>query len=335
MQIPTQVRYDGDIGDVRRGFEAWHCEKFKCKHLTGAPTRDMHGGVYDENYGPEHQQLMWEAWQAACAAAPAPPAGGVQFVGYPPIPEDRKLPPAGGEVERWVFEQNEAFVMPDGDWITHTDHIAHVTWLQADFKEKYQDHKRELDKAWSERDALKAEVERLKQVAIDRKDALTAMCAELVDAQSELTKARELLGTLASGRGISRLELDPCVAHQSAPAEPLVVKLSGPAEWLDEMRNQSAPAALIERGSTHGFEQSQNTCRHDDKSGVWWREGSVTRTGRECNACGHVDEDANQSASSAKGEEPFCLLCLDKKTVPGPNAGDFVRDCPDCCGEEG
>lgn len=40
-------------------------------------------------------------------------------------------------------------------------------------------------------------------------------------------------------------------------------------------------------------------------------------------------------APAEKREEPLCLLCLDEKTVPGPNAGDFVRDCPDCCGEEG
>ena len=33
--------------------------------------------------------------------------------------------------------------------------------------------------------------------------------------------------------------------------------------------------------------------------------------------------------------EPHCLLCLDKKTVPGNIPGGFVKDCPDCCGEEG
>jgi hypothetical protein len=33
--------------------------------------------------------------------------------------------------------------------------------------------------------------------------------------------------------------------------------------------------------------------------------------------------------------EPQCLLCLDKKTVLGNIPGGFVKDCPDCCGEEG
>lgn len=33
--------------------------------------------------------------------------------------------------------------------------------------------------------------------------------------------------------------------------------------------------------------------------------------------------------------EPNCLLCLDKKTVPSNLAEGYVMDCPDCCGEEG
>ena len=33
--------------------------------------------------------------------------------------------------------------------------------------------------------------------------------------------------------------------------------------------------------------------------------------------------------------EPNCLLCLDKKTVPSNLAEGYLMDCPDCCGEEG
>lgn len=58
-------------GGVREAFEAWHRSKFETKHSTGQPTRDMHNGVYAEKYGPENQQLMWEAWQAALAHQPA------------------------------------------------------------------------------------------------------------------------------------------------------------------------------------------------------------------------------------------------------------------------
>ncbi|MHC1665791.1 hypothetical protein ACODUI_11665 [Stenotrophomonas geniculata] len=59
------------LGDQpkRARFEAWHCEKFKTRWLTGAPTRDMHNGAYAEKYGPADQQARWELWQAAWESA--------------------------------------------------------------------------------------------------------------------------------------------------------------------------------------------------------------------------------------------------------------------------
>lgn len=65
-------------GDARAQFEAWHCEKFKTRWQTGAPTRDMHNGVYAEKYGPAEQQVRWEAWQAAWQAALAARQPGAQ-----------------------------------------------------------------------------------------------------------------------------------------------------------------------------------------------------------------------------------------------------------------
>lgn len=65
------------------------------------------------------------------------------------------------------------------------------------------------------------------------------------------------------------------------------------------------PTNLIERGSSHGFDQSPNACRHDRKEGVWWREGAAVRTGRECVKCGLVDEDPvlAQPADGLKSDE--------------------------------
>lgn len=62
----------------RERFEAWHREKFKTRWQTGAPTRDMHNGVYAENYGPAEQQERWELWQAISAAISAQPSPGGQ-----------------------------------------------------------------------------------------------------------------------------------------------------------------------------------------------------------------------------------------------------------------
>jgi len=53
----------------RARFEAWHCEKFKTRRQSGAPTRDIHNGVWADQYGPAEQQARWELWQAAWQAA--------------------------------------------------------------------------------------------------------------------------------------------------------------------------------------------------------------------------------------------------------------------------
>lgn len=45
--------------------------------------------------------------------------------------------------------------------------------------------------------------------------------------------------------------------------------------------------------------------------------------------------DAALKPAEGGGDEPNCLLCLDKKTVPSNLAEGYVMDCPDCCGEEG
>lgn len=50
--------------------------------------------------------------------------------------------------------------------------------------------------------------------------------------------------------------------------------------------------------------------------------------------CRRIDAACAKPAESG-ADEPQCLLCLDAKTVPGDIPGEFVKDCPDCCGEEG
>lgn len=70
------------------------------------------------------------------------------------------------------------------------------------------------------------EVERLEQIAIDRKNELTSMCTQVVDLQSELTKARELISSTRATLGLevwdqwaglneTRDALDAFLAHQS------------------------------------------------------------------------------------------------------------------------
>jgi len=51
------------IETMRDDFEGWHCSQYKTKHTTGAPTRDMHNGVRDQDYCSKKSQALWECWQ--------------------------------------------------------------------------------------------------------------------------------------------------------------------------------------------------------------------------------------------------------------------------------
>lgn len=98
----------------------------------------------------------------------------------------------------------------------------------------------------------------------------------------------------------------------SVPCELLERALSilalSPSTLYSELRALLAKPAE-ERGSSHGFEQSPNTCRHDERAGVWWREGSITRTGRECCACGSVEEDPLKPAARQRGNAVAAKVC--------------------------
>lgn len=100
------------LGDQteRARFEAWHREKFKTSWQTGAPTRDMHNGVYADNYGPAEEQVRWEAWQAALSAQPSPGGqGDVPSIDYEDLLDQAKdLIHCGCSVNgafEWLLEQ--------------------------------------------------------------------------------------------------------------------------------------------------------------------------------------------------------------------------------------
>ncbi|WP_414540882.1 hypothetical protein [Stenotrophomonas forensis] len=108
------------LGDQaeRARFEAWHCEKFKTRWQTGAPTRDMHNGVYADNYGPAEEQVRWEAWQAALSARPSPD-------GQDALPRFRC---AGYDCSDEGSEENTGGPImvsdPSGEWVRASDALA-------------------------------------------------------------------------------------------------------------------------------------------------------------------------------------------------------------------
>lgn len=86
-------------------------------------------------------------------------------------------------------------------------------------------------------------------------------------------------------------------------------------EWADD------EAAIRGVGSTIGLSTEEHTDRY---SMIWTQTSWIAWQAR-----------AALQPTESGASEPQCLLCLDAKTVPGNIPGGFVKDCPDCCGEEG
>lgn len=244
---------------------------------------------------------------------------------------DGEAAPDSGDlkVQRWHPQKTPigTIVKPhsEGDFVTLEDHRAHVTRLQAEVAALQQ----RLNVADQRVDELTADNARLQAQTADVTEEMIhwQRQAEQIGLlnkanESELTKARELLESIAA-----------TIPHIGAQEKDSARSIMRRIEM--NLARQSAPAAsLIERGSTHGFEQSPNTCRHDEKSGVWWREGHVARTGRECNACGHVDEDPIQSATAAKDGQSICRKCWAcRKPVTLIQWNEHDGHCPHCAAE--
>ena len=72
----------------------------------------------------------------------------------------------------------------------------------------------------------------------------------------------------------------------------------------------------------------------DVMSGIW--DTSYDHEAGDVLAALDLMERIDAALKPAEGRnEPNCLRCLDKKTVPSNLAEGYVMDCPGCCGEEG
>lgn len=155
------------------------------------------------------------------AAAPVPPAGGdVEVLAH--VQGDHTL--------QWLSDSWRS--IPKG---TELVDRAHVTWLQANCEALAIMHRQAQVKWCTERDALKAEVERKTHVYQVERAKLTEKRAKNDALQSQLTEARELLAELTyraadvvecvhgielPGAGVMRVRKLRAVLedHQSAPA---------------------------------------------------------------------------------------------------------------------
>jgi hypothetical protein len=104
------------------------------KFVPVEPTQPMLDGMTTER---KKGNGVLQMWFEALAAAPSLPVGDVQFVGYPPVPEDRKIPHAGGE-EEVIKVQYRVNAGPQTGW---------SFWAEGngdEFRNSYQVEVREL-----------------------------------------------------------------------------------------------------------------------------------------------------------------------------------------------
>jgi hypothetical protein len=111
----------------------WHSDLDACQKVMW-----LRGG-FDPAYCMDAQDCLKE--MEGVLSAHVPPAGGVQFVGYPPVPEDRRLPPASPapKVHRYRVvkmlseDGNKIDYKPHVPWVVMAEvHDAHFTRLQAE-----------------------------------------------------------------------------------------------------------------------------------------------------------------------------------------------------------
>ncbi|QDC04738.1 DUF3450 domain-containing protein [Pseudomonas sp. SWI7] len=260
------------------------------RRVTGSPAQQFHPDPIAWMVGTAFWWTKVEAERDAVETGLpivglGPMAGAVlaeQHQGEPVTLPARKDPTQGWAVPGGVAKA-------DG-WNACLDEIAKLGPLYThpglDAWQKGRDGMRsERDAAIEERDTLRRERRKMDQ-------ALSACANERDALRTQVDKLEAMLRKVA---GYNWANVDP---EERARTR---------AELRDMLSASAEPSE--ERGSSHGFEQSPNTCRHDERSGVWWKEGNVTRTGQECHACGNVQEDPVASAEPSAPNE--CAICRD------------------------
>jgi len=261
------------------------------------------------------------------SAAPVPPAG--ENVEFDRLAHDHVLAICRGAAARCTEQHTymQGAKTDPKNWFPHK-------WVIGAIRDLIGINRATCSNLRGERDALHQRLNKADQ--------------RIDDLQSELTKAQELLNKLLDedeGIPAAQEASSGFVWHALHRAQNLIRAF---------LTRQSAPAAKLE--PVHGDVLPPVGSKvHVELGSSGWHEQTVTgyyawpSHGLDKNL--HrvfvrvVDDQGTQNARlladvrlvapAEENEHPLCLLCLDKKTVPGPKPGDFVRDCPDCCGEEG
>lgn len=149
--------------EMREGFEAWHCEQYKTHGMTGAPTRDFHGGVYAEKYGPKKQQALWECWQET----------GGDVVKVEALKDEIERIEAGEQPVAWMYKENV--------WATGLGSYVWREKIELEAPDAESEIK-DLVPLFTRSDA--GEIERLNTVVEQQKNLIASLRAELRDSYS-------------------------------------------------------------------------------------------------------------------------------------------------------
>ncbi len=291
------------------------------------PTEDMLRAIRD--HADTHPEI---AFQAMLAATPAPPAGG------------------DVEVQRWHPQKTPigTIMRPhvEGDFVTLEDHCAHVTRLQAEVEqqlklkmilaERVTNAEDNCSVYRAERDALKAEVGRLKNLPHGQILAESA-ARHLLD-----SGAANFVGDVLSidvDDGTTKFEIVVTTQKVGAksPGEvchELQSELTKARELLAEVIDGTgtSPGANKRYGKIRAYLASVPTCKTCKGTGKEYDGAAHTCT--VCNGSGL----AHQSAPATT-----CATCQGTKLVDDgeinhyPYGSPFscgpvkcVKDCPDC-----
>ena len=189
--------------------------------LRGNPITD-YSVLLMGAYGPAIRRLVHLARQYPAKQAPA-------LGGEPVVYKHRLFIPTHAQTPSTTVYRSEWV-----DVVLLKDHQAHIAPLQAEIEHWTIKYRQLQIKHSSERDQLKAEVERLNSEVSYLTGTLKQIASDNVDLQSELTKARELLEDClgpvtdaennADDAANERLyhnlgnAIRAALAHQSAPA---------------------------------------------------------------------------------------------------------------------
>jgi len=131
----------------------------------------------------------------------------------------------------------------------------------------------------------------------------------------------------------NKTELLADIDRVTAERDAALIELKGAIECIEKFK----PFLNAKAQHVEALQQRLTAADERADAGVAFVTRLIESAGDQPSIATGYLRDIRDALKPADGgrDEPNCLLCLDKKTVPSNLAEGYVMDCPDCCGEEG